>query len=62
VIEEKKALDEKVAKLIEFLRIPSTVKTLHRYDLDLLLEQRATMLRYSDILAKRIADFDALPF
>lgn len=56
VIDEKAALDEKIAKLAAFF--PTTIyDSLCRRDQDLMREQYSAMMNYSDILGNRIARF-----
>jgi hypothetical protein len=59
VIEEKKALDEKIGKLRTFLRSdPSNVlNTLGLAETDRMESQLSLMVKYSNVLAERIGNF-----
>jgi hypothetical protein len=56
VIEEKRQLDEKRAKLAEFIG-GSIYPTLPEAERDSLIEQFDLMKQYSDVLGERIARF-----
>lgn len=59
VVNEKRELDEKLAKLKSFCFSPGnpTFKELHSTDRDLLESQYSVMEQYSQILEKRINRF-----
>ncbi len=55
VIDEKRALDEKLIKLVQFISASPLFAKLDPTDQDLLRGQRDVMLHYSEILEARIA-------
>lgn len=57
VIKEKRELDEKLVKLVQFITASLVFKTLDEYDRMLLREQRDHMMDYSDTLERRISRF-----
>lgn len=56
VIEERRELNEKLDKLVEFLK--ASDELVQPAERDRLLRQRDVMQQYSDILARRIAHFE----
>ncbi len=57
VVSERKALDRKIAKLCKFLE-SDEFENLGHDEKMLLAQQQYAMLKYSEILLKRIALFD----
>lgn len=61
VVEEKQCLDEKLEKLQMFIESNETFKTLQEAEQNRLHEQCSVMMRYSEILKERIANFCSDP-
>ena len=57
VIDEKRKLDDKVKKLIQFIHTNPTFESLDPSEQERLKEQCETMWKYSEILGKRIEAF-----
>ena len=57
VVEEKKALDEKISRLVEFFNTPMCLET-SEPELSRLDEQLTHMNKYSAVLGARIRAFD----
>ncbi len=60
VVDEKRELDERLSRLVSFVRSPAFLR-LPQEDRTLLSEQEATMTCYSDVLRRRIERFTAAP-
>jgi len=56
VVTEKVELDSKIEKLNLFIK-SDAFETLDRIEIELLWDQRALMVRYSEVLGKRIQLF-----
>jgi hypothetical protein len=57
VITEKAELDEKLESLINFTESPVRFAAVSKEEQDRLIEQRAIMKMYSDVLQERIEHF-----
>lgn len=57
VVDEKKALDEKIANLSEFIQSSGVFSSLPTVEMQLLLKQEQQMREYSATLQERIALF-----
>ena len=57
VVDEKKELDEKANKLVDFISNSPTFETLTHTEQELLKNQQEIMWQYSEILGKRISLF-----